>query len=299
MTISSDQDVGAVKTVRRRRSHSRDSTSTVAEGEVVGLPRAERRGQDHADPPAAGAAGADRAADAEIFGMDCHRHTVEVHRRLAYVPGETSLWPSLTGAETLHLLGRIHGRVDARVPATSSSSASHSTPRRRSARTPRATARSSRSIAALMSRADLLILDEPTSGLDPLMEQAFRLSIHEARERGQSVLLVVARPERGRGAVRPDRDPPRRAPRRDGHARRHATPVRAHRRGDVRGDRSRRLARPGRLHGRGPGTDDALPGARRRRAAPARCSRRRASMSCSVASLRSRSCSSRTTATSE
>ena len=50
---------------------------------------------------------------AEIFGLDCQRQAVEAHRRLAYVPGEANLWPSLTGAETLHLLGRVHGRVDA------------------------------------------------------------------------------------------------------------------------------------------------------------------------------------------
>ena len=49
---------------------------------------------------------------AEIFGLDCPGRTVEVHRRLAYVPGEANLWPSLTGAETLHLLGRVQGRVD-------------------------------------------------------------------------------------------------------------------------------------------------------------------------------------------
>jgi ABC-2 type transport system ATP-binding protein len=49
---------------------------------------------------------------AEVFGMDCHHQTVDVHRRLAYVPGETSLWPSLTGEEALHLLGRVQGHVD-------------------------------------------------------------------------------------------------------------------------------------------------------------------------------------------
>lgn len=52
------------------------------------------------------------AGRAEIFGLDCQRQTVEAHRRLAYVPGEASLWPSLTGFETIHLLGRVQGRVD-------------------------------------------------------------------------------------------------------------------------------------------------------------------------------------------
>src|ERR1022692_5075304 len=52
------------------------------------------------------------AGRAEIFGLDCQRQVVEAHRHLAYVAGEASLWPSLTGAETLHLLGRVQGRVD-------------------------------------------------------------------------------------------------------------------------------------------------------------------------------------------
>src|SRR6266540_7336738 len=52
------------------------------------------------------------AGRAEIFGLDAQRDTVAAHQRLAYVAGETSLWPSLTGMETLHLLGRVQGRVD-------------------------------------------------------------------------------------------------------------------------------------------------------------------------------------------
>src|SRR6516165_8318365 len=52
------------------------------------------------------------AGRAEIFGLDAARDAVTVHRRLAYVPGEANLWPSLTGAETLHLLGRVQGQVD-------------------------------------------------------------------------------------------------------------------------------------------------------------------------------------------
>jgi ABC-2 type transport system ATP-binding protein len=125
---------------------------------------------------------------AEIFGLDCERQAVEAHRRLAYVPGEASLWPSLTGAETLHLLGRIQGRVDIayrdelvrRFDLDSSKKV-------------RAYSKGNRQklilIAGLMARPDLLVLDEPTSGLDPLLEQAFRHCIHEAKDRGQTVFL--------------------------------------------------------------------------------------------------------------
>jgi ABC-type multidrug transport system ATPase subunit len=52
------------------------------------------------------------AGRAEVFGVDCQRQPIEAHRRVAFVPGEANLWPSLTGAETLHLLGRIHGDID-------------------------------------------------------------------------------------------------------------------------------------------------------------------------------------------
>jgi ABC-2 type transport system ATP-binding protein len=128
------------------------------------------------------------AGRAEIFGLDSQRDAVEAHRRIAYVPGEANLWPSLTGAETLHLLGRVQGRVD---PAYRDELI------RRFQLDPdkkiRAYSKGNRQkvslIAALMTRADLLILDEPTSGLDPLMEQAFRECVREARERGQTVFL--------------------------------------------------------------------------------------------------------------
>src|ERR1700677_2097271 len=125
----------------------------------------------------------------EIFGLDCQRQPVEAHRRLAFVAGEANLWPSLTGAETLRLLGRAWGpRVDeayrdelvARFELDP-------------AKKVRAYSKGNRQkvilIAALMTRADLLVFDEPTSGLDPLMERAFRGSVHEARDRGQTVFL--------------------------------------------------------------------------------------------------------------
>jgi ABC-2 type transport system ATP-binding protein len=125
---------------------------------------------------------------ATVLGGDAHRDTVAIHRRLAYVPGEARLWPSLTGEETLHLLARVHGQVDTayrdelvdrfeldpgkRVRA-------YSTGNRQKLAL----------VAALMTRADLLVLDEPTAGLDPLMEQVFRACVREAQERGQSVFL--------------------------------------------------------------------------------------------------------------
>ena len=125
---------------------------------------------------------------AEIFGLDCQRQTVAAHRRLAYVAGEASLWPALTGAETLHLLGRVQGRVD---PAYRDELIARF--ELEPAKKIRAYSKGNRQklilIAALMTRPELLVLDEPTNGLDPLMEQAFRHCIHEAKERGQTVFL--------------------------------------------------------------------------------------------------------------
>jgi ABC-2 type transport system ATP-binding protein len=125
---------------------------------------------------------------AEIFGLDTQRETVAAHRRLAYVAGETSLWPSLTGEETLHLLGRVQGRVDA---------AYRNELIERFALDPSKKVRSYSKgnrqklglIAGLMSRAELLLLDEPTSGLDPLMEREFRRCVLEAKAAGQTVFL--------------------------------------------------------------------------------------------------------------
>ncbi len=125
---------------------------------------------------------------AEIFGIDVQADPVEAHRRVAYVPGEAMLWPSLTGAETLHLLGRVQGTVD-----TAYRDALIERFELDSSKKVRALSKGNRQklilISALMSRADLLLLDEPTSGLDPLMERTFRACVDEARERGQTVFL--------------------------------------------------------------------------------------------------------------
>ena len=125
---------------------------------------------------------------AEIFGIDSQGDPVAAHRRIGYVPGEVSLWPSLTGGETLHLLGRVQGSVDTAYRDLLIERFELDPSRK-----VRALSKGNRQklilIAALMTRADLLLLDEPTSGLDPLMERAFRDCILEARERGQTVFL--------------------------------------------------------------------------------------------------------------
>ncbi len=128
------------------------------------------------------------AGRAEVFGLDTWREPVSAHRRLAYVAGEPFLWPSLTSAETFEFLARLHGNTD-----TSYRDLLVERFKLDTAKKVRALSKGNRQkvqlITALASRADLLILDEPTAGLDPLMEVAFRESVHEAKERGQTIFL--------------------------------------------------------------------------------------------------------------
>jgi polyether ionophore transport system ATP-binding protein len=128
------------------------------------------------------------AGSAQLFGIDAWRDPVAAHRRVAYVAGEPFLWPSLTSAETFAFLAKLHGGhdeayreqlvqrfqldVDKKVRALS-----------------KGNRQKVQLVAAFATRADLLILDEPTSGLDPLMEVAFRETVHEAKQRGQTIFL--------------------------------------------------------------------------------------------------------------
>ena len=128
------------------------------------------------------------SGSATVFGVDAQREVTEVHRRLAYVPGEVNLWASLTGLETLALLSRVQGRVDTAYRDQLIERFDFDPSKK-----VRAYSKGNRQkislIAALASRAELLILDEPTSGLDPLMEKVFRDCIVEARRNGQTVFL--------------------------------------------------------------------------------------------------------------
>lgn len=125
---------------------------------------------------------------ASIFGLDVWRDAPVIHRRVAYVPSESDLWPSLTGAEALEFLGNVHGSVD-RVYRDELVERFDLVLDKKI----RALSHGNRQkvvlIGALASRAELLLLDEPSTGLDPLMEQVFRACVREARDRGQTVLL--------------------------------------------------------------------------------------------------------------
>jgi ABC-2 type transport system ATP-binding protein len=125
---------------------------------------------------------------AELFGVDAWHDPVRAHTRVAYVSGEPFLWPSMTTTETLEFLARLHGTTDTDY-REQLIGRFELDPRKKIRALSKGNRQKVQLIAALATRADLLLLDEPTSGLDPLMEMAFRDSIREAKARGQTVFL--------------------------------------------------------------------------------------------------------------
>jgi ABC-2 type transport system ATP-binding protein len=128
------------------------------------------------------------AGRAELFGLDAWRQPVAAHRRVGYVAGEPYLWPALTSTETFVFLERLHGSTDVAYRDVLVERFQLDANKK-----VRALSKGNRQkvqlVAAFATRADLLILDEPTAGLDPLMEVAFRQTVLEAKERGQTVFL--------------------------------------------------------------------------------------------------------------
>jgi ABC-2 type transport system ATP-binding protein len=128
------------------------------------------------------------AGRAELFGVDAWHDPVTAHRRMAYVAAEPSLWPGLTAEETLEFLARVRGGVDTAYRDLLVERFQLETSKKVRALS-HGNHQKVQLIAAFATRADLLILDEPTGGLDPLMEMAFRETVREAKERGQTAFL--------------------------------------------------------------------------------------------------------------
>ncbi|GAA2735232.1 ATP-binding cassette domain-containing protein [Actinocorallia aurantiaca] len=124
----------------------------------------------------------------ELFGGDPWRDATELHKRVAYVPGDVTLWPSLTGGEVIDLLGRMRGGIDSRRK-TDLLERFELDPRKKGRTYSKGNRQKVGLVAALASDAELLILDEPTSGLDPLMEEVFQDLIRRERAGGRTVLL--------------------------------------------------------------------------------------------------------------
>src|SRR4029450_8618552 len=128
------------------------------------------------------------AGTSRLLGSDPWGDAVTLHRRLAYVPGDVTLWPNLSGGEGIDLLGRLRGglnkqRRDALMELFDLD------PRKKARTYSKGNRQKVALIAALASDVELLLLDEPTAGLDPLMEAAFREVVADERHGGRTVLL--------------------------------------------------------------------------------------------------------------
>ncbi|MEU3061915.1 ABC transporter ATP-binding protein [Streptomyces subrutilus] len=124
----------------------------------------------------------------ELLGGDPWSDAVALHRRVAYVPGDVTLWPNLSGGEVIDLYGRLRGGLD---PARRAELVERFEldPTGKGRTYSKGNRQKVALVAAFASDTDLLVLDEPTSGLDPLMEEVFRGCVTEARAAGRTVLL--------------------------------------------------------------------------------------------------------------
>ncbi len=164
-----------------------DLTMTLERGEIVGM----------LGPNGAGKTTALRIllglikpteGQATVHGFDCWNQPVQVHQRLAYVPSEFNVWPNLTGGQILDLLGALYGGYDTDIREEYIRRFNFD-PNKKGRTYSKGNRQKIALIAALMTRADLLVMDEPTAGLDPLLEQEFQTVLREAKNRGQTILL--------------------------------------------------------------------------------------------------------------
>jgi len=128
------------------------------------------------------------AGEAVLLGGDPWRDVETLHHRLAYVPGDVTLWPNLTGGEVIDLLGRLRGGVSS-TKRDELTARFELDPTKKGRAYSKGNRQKVALIAALASDVELLLLDEPTSGLDPLMEAVFREAIADVRHQGRTVLL--------------------------------------------------------------------------------------------------------------
>lgn len=125
---------------------------------------------------------------ARVFGADPWGDAPGLHRRLAYVPGDVTLWPNLSGGEAIDLLGRSRGGLD-KARRRELIEAFDLDPRKKARTYSKGNRQKVALVAALASNVELLLLDEPTSGLDPLMERVFTGQIRAEQKSGRTVLL--------------------------------------------------------------------------------------------------------------
>jgi ABC-2 type transport system ATP-binding protein len=162
-------------------------TLDIAEGEIVGLLGPNGAGKTTTLRTLLGLL-KPSGGRAEIFGIDAWSHPVEAHRHLAFIPGEFAVWPQLTGGQILDLLGTVSGGYDTAYRDELVERFNFD-PSKRGRSYSKGNRQKIAVIAALMTRAPLLVMDEPSSGLDPLMTATFQDCLHEAKARGQTIFL--------------------------------------------------------------------------------------------------------------
>ncbi|MBJ7338062.1 ABC transporter ATP-binding protein [Mycolicibacterium sp.] len=160
---------------------------TVTEGEVHGFLGPNGAGKSTTIRVLLGLVRAD-SGTVRLLGGDPWRDAVTLHRQIAYVPGDVTLWPSLTGGETIDLLGRMRGGIDEKRRAELTERFGLD-PSKRTRTYSKGNRQKVSLISAFASHARLLLLDEPSSGLDPLMENVFQQCVTEASHGGATVLL--------------------------------------------------------------------------------------------------------------
>lgn len=159
----------------------------VATGEVHGFLGPNGAGKSTAIRVLLGLLKAD-AGTASLLGGDPWRQAADLHRRVAYVPGDVNLWPNLTGGEVIDVLGRMRGGLDESRRAEMLERFELD-PHKKARTYSKGNRQKVALVAALAARADLYLFDEPTSGLDPIMEAEFQQVVQEMRADGATVLL--------------------------------------------------------------------------------------------------------------
>ncbi|AKL67117.1 MULTISPECIES: ABC transporter ATP-binding protein [Streptomyces] len=170
------------------RTHALDGLDlSVATGEVHGFLGPNGAGKSTAIRVLLGLLRADSGV-AELLGGDPWADAVALHRRVAYVPGDVTLWRNLSGGEVIDLYGRLRGGLD-RDRRAELTERFELDPTKKGRTYSKGNRQKVALVAAFASDVELLILDEPTSGLDPLMEEVFRGCVSEARAAGRTILL--------------------------------------------------------------------------------------------------------------
>lgn len=164
-----------------------DVTFTVEAGEVVGFIGPNGAGKSTTIRALLGIIKRD-AGQAEIFGKDVWKESLEIHKRISYVPGDVALWGSLTGGEIIDLFMKLHGGGD-KQKRDYLIKRFELDPKKKAKGYSKGNRQKVGLIAALSVDSDLYIFDEPTSGLDPLMEAVFQEEVEKIKEAGKSILL--------------------------------------------------------------------------------------------------------------